>query len=205
MKIVRLAWNIAIGCGVGLSCARSAHAAPPGNWSVAVERLFGLSRVSVETDTAAGSSSQEGTSISLFSAFLGNRGYSSPRLAIDYIASSGVSFGGAVAYETASSDDTDSDQSAWLVAPRLGYFARPNADFGVWLRAGLTHVSVASEGSDTLTATALTLEVPLVFLIGGPLGLTIMPHADIGIAGGTDTVDRTMTELGLQFGANAFF
>jgi hypothetical protein len=45
-----------------------------------------------------------------------------------------------------------------------------------------------------------------VFLaLGQRVGLTFTPHADIGIAGGTDDVDRTLTELGFQFGASAFF
>lgn len=180
-------------------------AAPPGNWSLAVERVFGVSRVTTELDNGASSTSTSATSISLFSAFSGQRGYSSPRFALDYIANSGVSFGGAIAYESISGD-ARADQNVWVVAPRLGYFARPSAGFGIWPRAGVTHVSVSTDGdAPTSTATAITLEVPLVFLLGSTLALTVLPHADIGIAGGTANVDRTVTEFGLQFGANAFF
>ena len=180
-------------------------AAPPGNWSLAVERVFGITRVTTEVDDGDSSSSSSTTSISLFSAFSGQRGYSSPRFALDYIANSGLSFGGAIAYESISGDG-QADRNVWVVAPRLGYFARPGAGFGIWPRAGLTHVSVSTTGDDeTSTATAITLEVPLVFLLGSTLALTVLPHADIGIAGHTGDVDRTVTEFGLQFGANAFF
>lgn len=188
----------------GLVCslpARRAHAAPPGDWSLGVERLFGIRRVTTDTEVGNITSSQTTTSVSLFSTMSGLRGYSSPRLAFDYLAASGLTFGGAFAYESISDNE-----DFWLLAARLGYFARPTQSLGVWPRAGLTHV-VFERGQNTeQTATALTLEVPLVFLVlGRSLGLSIMPHADIGIAGRTDTVDQDITELGLQFGLNAFF
>jgi len=193
---------------VGLTAAGVARAAPPGNLSVGVERLFGISRVTQEVEAGDATFSSTDTSISLFSpVFSGRRGYSTPRLAFDYLGSSSVTFGGAFAYETISGDGGD-DRSSWLLAARLGYFARPSADFGVWPRGGLTHLTyVEVEGpGDDPSATALTIEVPLVFLVlGHSVGLTFMPYADIGIAGGTDDIDQTMTEVGLQFGLNAFF
>lgn len=183
---------------------RAAEAAPPGDWSVGVERVFGISRVTVDTEVGNVSTSSTSTSVSLFSAFSGLRGYSSARLAFDYLASSSLTFGGAFAYE---SIGADADESVWLLAARVGYFARPTPSFGVWPRAGLTHVAFDDDGpDDDPTATGLTLEVPLVFLVlGQNVGLSLIPHADIGIAGGTDDVDQKVTELGLQFGLNAFF
>jgi hypothetical protein len=205
-------WRLAI-CALGASAAcllplRAAQAAPPGSWSVGVERLFGLSRATTDTEIGDVTVSSTSTSISLFSALIGRNGYSSPRLAFDYLADSGVTFGGAFAYSSTSFEGNDDDDSAWLLAARVGYFARPSAGFGVWPRAGLTHLVFEDDEPDNndLTATALTLEVPLVFLVGGSgIGLTFMPHADIGIAGGTDNIDQKITELGLQFGLNAFF
>jgi hypothetical protein len=206
----RLSWVLA-GAASLVVCslqARTAQAAPPGNWSIGVERLFGISRVTSETEVGNTTVSNTATSVSLFSAFSGQRGYSSPRLAFDYIATSGITFGGAFAYETVSREGVDDDQSEWLLAGRIGFFALPSPNFAVWPRAGLTHIAVDTGGNDDddVTATAITLEVPLVIMVlGRSVGITITPHADIGIAGGTDTVDRTLTELGLQFGANAFF
>ena len=186
---------------------RDAQAAPPGNWSLGVERIWGISRVTVDTEVGDDTRSETNTSVSLFSALSGVRGYSSPRLALDYLSGSGVTFGGAFAYE--SIDGDSSDENVWLVAARVGYFGRPTPSFGIWPRAGLTHLAFDDNDDvddDDPSATGLTLEVPLVFLVlGQTLGLSIMPHADIGLTGGTDTVDQTVTELGLQFGLNIFF
>jgi hypothetical protein len=190
--------------------ARDAQAAPPGNWSLGVERIFGISRVTVDTEVNDVTTSDTNTSISLFSALSGLsglRGYSTPRLALDYLSGSGVSFGGAFAYE--STDGDSRDDNLWLVAARVGYFADVTPGFGIWPRAGLTHVAFDDNDDvddDDPSATALTLEVPLVFMVlDRTLGLSIMPHADIGLTGGTDTVDQEVTELGLQFGLNIFF
>jgi hypothetical protein len=185
---------------------RDAHAAPPGDWSLGVERIWGISRVTIDTEVNDVTTSDTNTSVSLFSALSGLRGYSSPRLALDYLSGSGVTFGGAFAYESISGDS--SDENVWLVAARVGYFADVTPSFGIWPRAGLTHVAFDDndDDDDDPSATALTLEVPLVFMVlDRTLGLSIMPHADIGLTGGTDTVDQTVTELGLQFGLNIFF
>ncbi len=202
----RLSWVLAgvAALAVCVLQVRTAHAAPPGNWSIGVERLFGITRATTDTDVGDDETvSTTSTSVSLFSKPFGAFGYSSPRLAFDYLADSGITFGGAFAYET-----VEDGPSGWLFAGRLGYFALPSPNFAIWPRAGLTHVAVDAGGDDDAdrTATAVTIEVPLVIMVlGRSLGLTIMPHADIGIAGGTDTVDQRITELGLQFGVNAFF
>jgi hypothetical protein len=141
----------------------------------------------------------------VFSSLHGRHGYSAPRLALDYVAASQLSFGGALGYESLSRDGDDVDETTLAFVARVGYFARPTPRFGIWPRVGLTHLVIGSGGSDE-TATALTLEVPLVFLaLGQRVGLTFTPHADIGIAGGADDIDRTLTELGFQFGGSAFF
>jgi hypothetical protein len=187
----------------GLSWASAAHAAAPGNWSIGVERIFGFSSLSVEEEQPSGQTQEtSGTAFSLFADFDANLSYSPARLSLDYIADSGISLGGALGYGTFSGDLGDAD--LWLFAPRLGYFARPGAQVGLWPRAGITHV-VADSGAVEVTATAITLEVPLVLLFGGPLAICITPHADVGIAGGTNAVDRTVTEIGLQFGLATFF
>jgi hypothetical protein len=168
--------------------------------------MFGISRVTNEVEVGNATVSSTATSVSVFSSLSGRRGYSAPRLALDYVAASQLSFGGALGYESLSrGGDDDVDESTWAFVARVGYLALPTPRFGIWPRAGLTHLVIDSGASDE-TATALTLEVPLVFLVlGQRMGLTFTPHADIGIAGGTDDIDRTLTELGFQFGASAFF
>ena len=176
--------------------ASRAAAAPPGDVSLAVERLFGFRRTSVE---AYGETFTD-TTLSIGSNVADHGTYSSPRLALDYLASSGITFGGAIGYQTT----LDGNGDAWLLAPRVGYFARASAGFGLWPRAGFTIVGV-EDGPDS-TATALTLEVPLEFLVNRSFAITLTPHADIGL-GGDDGLDedRTITEIGLQFGVGAFF
>jgi hypothetical protein len=175
--------------------ASEAAAAPPGEVSLAVERVFGLRRTSVESYGETFTN----TTLSIGSNVADHGTYSSPRLALDYLAPSGITFGGAVGYQTT----IDSDGDAWLLAPRVGYFARASAGFGIWPRAGFTIVGV-EDGPET-TATALTLEVPLEFLVNRVFAITLTPHADIGL-GGSDGQgeDETTTELGLQFGVGAF-
>jgi hypothetical protein len=177
----------------------NAQAAPPGDLSIAVERLFGIVRTTVEVGDAEDSV----TSVSIFSQVRGHAGYSAPRLAFDWLSMSGFSFGGAIGYQTEGDDDDDGDGDAWLLAARVGYFARPSSGFGIWPRVGLTHI--ASDYGIESTATALTFEVPLEFLLSRGIAISLTPHADIGIGGHVGDLQRDVTELGLQFGAGAFF
>jgi len=178
-----------------LAAAPAQAAAPPGDWSLAVERLFGITRTSVDSD--GGDANY--TSLSLLAKVGGEYGYSAPRFAFDYLLGSGVSFGVALGYHSASDNGSD----AWLIAPRVGYFARPGRSFGLWPRVGLTQV-VFDYGSYSDTATALTLEMPLEFFASPGVAFTLTPHADIGIGGSASGVDRSLTEIGLQFGVNLF-
>jgi hypothetical protein len=186
--------------GTTLSYALGAAAAPPGNWSVAVERLFGLSRVSIDRDAEDETTF---TSHSLFSKVVGEPGYSAPRLGFDYLLGSSVSFGMAFGYQSLGVGDADGN--AWLFAPRLGYLARVSSGFGIWPRAGITHIIVDSAGSSTDTATALTLEVPLEFFLAPRVALVLTPLVELGLAGSDGDSDRTVTEIGLQAGLGAFF
>lgn len=181
---------------VALAVAPARAATPPGNWSLAVERLFGITRTSIDSD--AGDSDY--TSISLLAKVGGQSGYSAPRFTFDYLLGSGVSFGAALGYHSLSDGGAD----AWLLAPRVGYFARPGRSFGLWPRVGLTQL-VIDYGGDSDTATALTLELPLEFFTSSGVAFSLTPHADIGIGGSQNDVDRTITELGLQFGVGLFF
>lgn len=199
--------------------AAVAGAAPPGQLAVSVERLFGISRVSSEASAGATQFESTTTSISLLgSPFLGVA-YSSPRLSLDYLHGSGLSVGAGLGYQqvtletevpNAAGSADSTDISVFIVAPRAGYFARVTPEFGLWPRAGVTHRSAGPESADDATLTALTLELPLVYLAAaGHVGLFAMPHLDFGVAGevgtGSDAVEQTATELGLQFGLSAFF
>lgn len=186
--------------GATSSYALGAAAAPPGSVSVAVERLFGLSRVSFDPEFGDETTI---TSFSLFSKVAGEPGYSAPRLGVDYIADAGVSIGMAFGYQSLSIDGGDGD--AWLFAPRLGYFARVSSGLGIWPRAGLTHIIVDAGGNDDDSITALTLEAPLEIFLAPRVALTLTPLVELGLAGSDGEDDLTVTEIGLQVGIGAFF
>jgi len=184
--------------------AGEAWAAPPGDWSIGIERVFGIVHVKEQEEVAGVEvTTIDDTSVSLGSKVTGLIGYSPARLAFDYLAGSGLTFGGALGYEGIGNSDAD----WWLVAARIGYLAALGDGVGLWPRGGLTYTSLDGDGDvDSVTALAITLEVPLViYALGHRVGFEVIPYADIGIGGGTDTVDRTLTEYGLQFGLSAFF
>lgn len=189
-----------------------AHAAAPGTWAISIERLFGFKKATFETDNGPIETSVSSTSVSLLSKTLPlDIGYPDPRLAFDYIFPSGVSVGGALGFESVDyNDDDDADNaSAWLLAPRVGYFASVSSGFGLWPRGGFTFVSIGDgndDDDDDVSLTALTIEVPLVFNLGlSSLGLSVVPYIDFGLGGGNDAVDMEQTEFGLQLGLSAFF
>lgn len=194
--------------GLVFFATNRAEAAPPGDWSIAIERVFGIDRVKDEIETAPGQqTTTESTSVSLGSeSGAGFRGYSAARLAIDYLVASGLTLGGALGYQSVNiGDDDDDDADWWLLMGRIGYLASIGDGVGIWPRGGLTHTSFDARGA-SVTATAISVEAPLIiYALGRRVGFEIMPHADIGIAGGTGNLDRTLTEFGLQFNLGAFF
>jgi len=205
---LRFPWCVLGPCALLLLSSSSAQAAAPGSWSLAVERVFGFRRATTKTEVNGQTDSTTSSSISLFSNFGETLGYPSARVALDYLFPSGVSLGGALAFQSVNPDEDDDNdnQTAWLLAPRVGYFASVTSSFGVWPRGGLTYVTTDLGGDNDQSATAITVEVPLVFPLGGTsVALSIMPYVDLGVGGGTDEVDQTITELGLQFGLNVIF
>jgi hypothetical protein len=175
---------------------------------VGVERVFGFSRVNVKTETDLGEDTTSSSQVSLFAHTVGiQAGYPAPRIALDYLFPSGLSLGGALGYQSVDLDtDTDDNTAkAWLLQLRAGYFASVTDSFGVWPRGGFTVVSLDTGGDDDLSQTAFSVEVPLVLRVAGNVCFVGMPYVDLGIGGGSDNVDRKVTELGLQFGMSAFF
>ena len=192
-----------------LLSAEEARAAPPADWCIAIERVFGIVRTKEDIEFEGGAdATRETTSVSLGSRVTGLLGYSPARFAVDYLASSGLTVGGSLGYEHISAGDEDEDGSDWwLLAARVGYLAHLGDGAGIWPRGGLTYTVLDGDGdNDATTATALTLEVPLlIYALGHRVGFEIIPYADIGVGGGGDNFDRTLTEFGLQFGLGTFF
>ena len=199
-----------------LGSATPAAAAPPGQFAISVERLFGFSQVKTETDLGGTTFESTITSISFLGTPLLGPAYSSPRLGFDYLHESGLSIGIAASYQQLSVEaegevgtDESNDLSVFVVAPRVGYFVRASPEFGVWPRAGVTYRVISPDGGGESSATAVTAELALEYLAAEHVGLSAMPHLDFGVAGsagsGSDSIDQTATEFGLQFGLSLFF
>jgi hypothetical protein len=185
-----------------LSMSSPAWAAPPGV-VLGAERVWGLSH-SVQSFEGGGDS-LDFNSVSLGGSPLGTDGvYSAPRLAIDYVAQSGFSFGGALGAQTISVEDEDSITGA-ILALRAGYFVMTSPSFGVWPRGGISYTTIKLDpDDDAVSYTALTLEVPLALFLVDSAALTITPHVDLGLGGGSDDVDSKVTEIGAHFGMSVF-
>lgn len=150
------------------------------------------------------------TSLSWLSDPSVREGYSSPRLALDYLTPLGWSLGGALGFHQTRLRATEASSAnrytrydgttrAFVLAPRAGYFVGLG-DAGLWPRAGVTRMWLKDRQREH--ETAITLEVPVLWLLaGGQLGLQLTPYLEIGLPGGSADV----SEQGLQAGAAAFF
>ncbi|HTV21710.1 MAG TPA: hypothetical protein VMG12_23635 [Polyangiaceae bacterium] len=186
--------------------AQPARAEPPGNWSVAIERLFGISRAWLRSND--GGPGEDQTSVSVFTQHQGGFGYSAPRVAVDYVLDLGLSFGGAFGFGKYRADYAYDDYriNAVLLAPRAGYLLTPTPTLAIWPRVGLTLTTSVRTGSEE-DVSALTFEAPVVFLLRKHVvGLTVTPYFEYGFSGLDDySPYNTVSELGVSIGGNAFF
>lgn len=166
--------------------------------SVSLERLFGQNRVDRRIETSERTVEQSYDTFNLFADQTPHEGYSSPRLAADYLFSLPLSVGGAVGYHAVRRGDDSS--GAWVLAPRLGYFWPVSRRIALWPRVGMTWLWL--DGDDAEDERALTLEALVMFLVAeGRLGLSLAPHLELGLPGG----DVQLDERGVQLGATVFF
>ncbi|HTV21709.1 MAG TPA: hypothetical protein VMG12_23630 [Polyangiaceae bacterium] len=175
--------------------------AAPSGFSLGVERLFGQTWVVRSRDGTDGSIEENFDSFNLFAAQTPHEGYSSPRLAADYLFDFGLTLGGALGYHGVRRDGYSAD--AWVLAPRAGYFWHFSRWVGLWPRAGLTWLIQHDDGdSSAEDELAVSLELPLVILVAQQrLGLLLEPYVDIGLPGGAVDLD----ERGVQVGVTVFF
>lgn len=185
-------------------CADTGACSPPPArraLGVSLERLFGQTWVERRVQTPVGVNEQRFDSFDVFAVRTPREGYGAPRVAADYLFDFGLTLGGAIGYHAVQRGDASA--SAWLFAPRAGYFWQFSRRLALWPRAGLTWLALDVDGAGySENERAVTLELPLVFLLARErLGLLLQPYVDLGLPGG----DVELDERGVQLGVTVFF
>jgi hypothetical protein len=182
-----------------------------GTLAIGAERLFGIVGTSTETEDVESDS----TSISFMWGGGGERVYDRPRAAVDYFIIDSLSLGGSLGFYTWSEeveDGPENDGSGFLFAPRVGYMLQFTDILGFWPRGGFTYVNDNVEDAYSDSATALSVEAPLVIGLGRELAITVGLTLDLGIGGEIETelpapaadVDQEHTQFGIQVGLAGF-
>jgi hypothetical protein len=220
-----------------LLVASSAGAADPfgevGTFAISAERITSINHTSmtVEPEGDGPETTNSATNIALFTGSPDeNTVYSVPRVAGDYFVIDSLSVGAALGliHTTTSTEaelmgtSVESDGptiSGFLFSPRAGYAFMFQDNVGIWPKLGFTYVSGGSDedgGTETsLSALALSLDVPLVFSPIPNVAFTAGPSLDLGLSGSweldppgaaeTQEGDIKVTEYGLNVGMTAFF
>lgn len=218
----RLNW-LAIGlCAVTWTSTAAAQPTVKG-LTLGVERVFGFVAASSTTETDNLTVRDSVSGISLGSAALSSSSiqpfYTIPRVGLDYLLDSGLSFGGAFGIGSMGAETeretgavtvtTRADATTFLFAPRVGYLIGLNEQFGIWPRGGFTYVTNSFEVGDddaSIAFGALTIEAPLVFTPTKAYGFVATPALDLGVAGSQEANgdefdgDMSLTEFGLTLG-----
>jgi hypothetical protein len=202
------------------------------HFMLSAERLTNLLAWSVTHTATVPSSSFNGSSTTQIElersgtdvSFLGSGGVSSnafgvPRVAFDGMFESGFTLGGSLSYlvtsgkhETADgtnkSSQDDPSSSIFVLAPRIGVMIEASPTVGIWLRAGISRISMSSEisvinldngdvqtstSTETTTLIDLTLDPQLVITPLPHVGLTVGALLDIGVGGSVETSGSTNT------------
>lgn len=160
-------------------------------WSVGLERFFGISH----SWDAAGSTTSAGLGLE----YLERPGHDTARIAVDHVFELGLSLGAGLGYahHELENELRAVRESSWVLAPRAGLWLQPWEQLALWPRAGVTLFDAGGA-----TASAVTLELPLVWLLSdGLIGLSATPHLDLGLA----PTHGEVSAIGLSFGANLLF
>jgi hypothetical protein len=166
--------------------------------------------------------------------------FSIPRLGFDGMFANGLTLGGSISYLVASGERQsftnfngtgtvtikEPTVSTFVFAPRLGVVIQASQVLGVWLRGGISRISMSTETSgfdpdtgaqltstktSSLTMVDLTLDPQLVFTPVPHVGLALGALLDIGLSGsyqdsdGSQEQDFKQSSYGVTGGLVAIF
>ncbi len=110
--------------------------------------------------------------------------YEIPRFSFDYFVIHGLEIGGSIAFATYGGDNNGRRyDSAFLLAPRVGYCWMFSNVVGFWLRGGVTYHNINNGGGDGQWGFALTAEGMFVISPVNHFAFEIGPTFDITLVG----------------------
>jgi hypothetical protein len=175
------------------------------------DRLFGYMHSSATESYNGAEETGSSSNVSIFSSPLvaNAAAYASPRLAFDGFVTDGLSLGGSVSYFWTSAKDIGATSShsidGFMIMPRVGYALALGQTAAIWPRVGFSYVHASGSGT-TVNLYALTIEAPLVIVLGPHVALLAGPTLDLGVGGSADITgssikpDYKETDIGVQFG-----
>lgn len=177
-----------------------------GDFSFAIERAMGLysGHLRFEQPGAIPDQTIDTSGIELG---IGGGGLPHPsqmaRIGVDGFVIDHLSLGGSIGF---ASYGDDLDQSVFLLAPRVGYFAGISRHVGFWGRGGFTFYSVEGDDPD-FSQLMFTAEAMFTFAPNDGFAFLVGPVLDLGFAGGWDPGDESYRDrlIGLAFGLVGFF
>jgi hypothetical protein len=145
-----------------------------------------------------------------------------PRLGIDGMLSNGLTLGGSLSYVVASGKqdslvsgtstptkrtDDNPTETTFVFAPRIGIMLQASPYLGVWLRGGMSRISLSDESQVTLpsggapstvtsttTLLNITLDPQLVITPVPHVGITVGAPLDIGVSGTAASSASSVTQ-----------
>jgi hypothetical protein len=185
-----------------------------GHVAISAERLFGFVHSKQTISYGGVDQNQSNDTFTLLANPLGglSTGYAWPRLALDAFVAKSVTIGGSLGVFYLSPDGGGS-ATGIVLAPRIGYAAMVGPGVAIWPRGGITYWYISSDPagggtSTTSTAFALTIEVPLTFLLAPRVAFLVGPTLDLGLGGsqsaGGASIDQKYTDYGAQAGILVF-
>ncbi len=205
---------VAVLFGASDALAQLENFGKSGTMAFSAERLFAIHKTTLDRELPNGDSRDDDWTGFGFGWGASTYPFTIPRFGFDIFVIDQLSVGGSLGYLNLDFDDndpnTDDDSSAFLLAPRVGYWLGIGSVVGFWPRGGFTYHSFNPPGGDNdESGMALTLEAMFAigptehfaFLVGPTLDLDFTGSRERGCGARNDNdCDWKYRTFGIQFG-----